>query len=66
MADKDKLQGEAIPVPEGLDPGVIILPPNQARTKKWPILDASGPPRVDRESWRFEIKGLVDVPTSLS
>ena len=75
MADTDKLQGEAIPAPEGLDPGVIIstdtrrdnrLPPNQARTKKWPILDASGPPRVDRESWRFEIKGLVDVPTSLS
>jgi hypothetical protein len=41
VADKDKLQGEAIPAPEGLDPGVIIstdtrrdnrLPPNQART----------------------------------
>jgi len=75
VADKDKLQGEAIPTPEGLDPGVIIstdtrrdnrIPPNQARTKKWPILDASGPPGVDRESWRFEITGLVDVPTSVS
>jgi DMSO/TMAO reductase YedYZ molybdopterin-dependent catalytic subunit len=74
VADKQKLQAEAIPTPDGLDPGVVIstdtrrenrLPPNQARTKKWPILDASGPPGVDRESWRFEIQGLVDVPMSL-
>jgi len=71
----DKLQGEAIPTPEALEAGIVVspdtrrdnrLPPNQVRTKKWPVLDASGPPRVDRASWRFEITGLVDVPTSIS
>ena len=73
MADKDKLQGEAIPTPRGLDPGVIIsadtlrddrIPPHQARTKKWPVLDASGPPRVDRQNWRLEVEGLVEAPGS--
>jgi len=74
VADQGKLQGPAIPKPEGLAPDVIVsldtrraerLPPNQVRTKKWPLLDASGPPRIDRESWRFEIRGLVGVPVSL-
>lgn len=72
--DRDKLQGEAIPAPEGVEPGVIVspdtrrdgrLPPRQVRTKKWPVLDASGPPRVDRASWRFTIEGLVGLPLSL-
>jgi DMSO/TMAO reductase YedYZ molybdopterin-dependent catalytic subunit len=75
MAGKNKLQGEAIPVSEGLDPSVMIskdtrrenrIPPNQARTKKWPILDAFGPPQLDRETWRLEIKGLVKTTTSLN
>ena len=77
MLDKEKLQGEAIPGPEEAlrsDPGVIIssdtrranrIPPNQARTKKWPVLDAFGIPDVERDSWRFEIKGLVARPISL-
>ncbi len=77
MLDKDKLQGEVVPVPQGAlsdDPRVIIssdtlrqnrIPPNQARTKKWPVLDAFGVPSDDRETWRFEIKGLVQTPVSL-
>jgi DMSO/TMAO reductase YedYZ molybdopterin-dependent catalytic subunit len=38
------------------------LPPNQARTLKWPVLDASGPPEIDLTKWRFEVKGLVRTP----
>lgn len=36
------------------------LPPNQSQTKKWPVLDASGPPQIDMERWRFKVSGLVD------
>src|ERR1022692_2356550 len=51
--DKSKVQADEIPAPEGLPPDVIIspdtrragrIPPGQSRTKKWPGLDASGPP----------------------
>ncbi len=77
MLDKEKLQAEAVPVPQEAsrdDPSVIIssdtlredrIPPNQARTKKWPVLDASGAPSIERDSWRFEVKGLVQTPISL-
>src|ERR1035438_6878760 len=49
--DKSKVQADEIPAPEGLPPDVIIspdtrragrIPPGQSRTKKWPVLDASG------------------------
>jgi DMSO/TMAO reductase YedYZ molybdopterin-dependent catalytic subunit len=36
------------------------LPPNQARAKKWTVLDKGGPPDMDSIDWRFEITGLVD------
>ncbi|HEY2015973.1 MAG TPA: sulfite oxidase-like oxidoreductase, partial [Bryobacteraceae bacterium] len=35
------------------------IPPGQSRTRKWPVLDASGPPAIDAGSWRFRITGLV-------
>lgn len=35
------------------------LPPRQSRTLKWPVLDASGPPRMDLTKWRFSVEGLV-------
>lgn len=40
----------------------IRLPPGQSRTKKWPVLDASGPPRIDQETWKLKIWGLVNQP----
>jgi DMSO/TMAO reductase YedYZ molybdopterin-dependent catalytic subunit len=55
------------PSPESV-PAVIVspdtrrserLPPGQSRTLKWPVLDASGPPRIDLAAWRFRISGLV-------
>lgn len=38
------------------------LPPGQTRTQKWPVLDASGPPRIDLKTWRLRIGGRVQKP----
>ena len=66
-----KLQDNAIPAPDGLPSDVIIspdtrrpqrIPPGQSRTKKWPVLDASGPPRIDLESYSIRLDGLVESP----
>jgi len=66
--DRDKTQGAEAPAPEGQAPGVIIspdtrragrVPPGQSRTRKWPVLDASGPPAIDMARWRFRLGGLV-------
>jgi DMSO/TMAO reductase YedYZ molybdopterin-dependent catalytic subunit len=66
--DHDKTQGDEIPTPEGLPPDVIVspdtrrpdrIPPGQSRTRKWPVLDASGPPEIDLGTWRLRIGGLV-------
>lgn len=66
-----KFQPCDAPAPQELQGDVIIsldtlrenrIPPRQARTRKWPVLDASGPPKIDLDKWEFEIKGLVDTP----
>jgi len=66
--DRTKLQTGDAPSPEALSPDVIIspdtrrpnrIPPGQSRTKKWPVLDASGPPAIDLAKWRFHLAGLV-------
>ena len=36
------------------------LPPGQSRTRKWPVLDAHGTPKIDLETWQFSIDGLVE------
>ena len=73
--DQTKTQGDAAPSPEGLPPDVVVspdtrraqrIPPGQSRTKKWPILDASGAPAVDRARWSFRLDGLVGKPASWS
>lgn len=73
--DHSKLQGKPIPTPEDAGEGVIIspdtrraqrVPPNQSRTLKWPVLDASGAPRVDLAKWRFSLEGLVNRPVAWS
>jgi len=52
-----------------LDEAIIIspdtrrakrLPPGQSRTKKFPVLDAFGTPKIDLENWRFTVSGLVE------
>ena len=66
--DRTKSQQDAVPSPDELPPDVIVspdtrranrIPPGQSRTKKWPVLDASGPPHIDLSRWRFRIGGLV-------
>ena len=42
------------------------VPPGQSRTRKWPVLQAGGVPRVAREQWSLEIIGLVERPLRLS
>jgi len=72
--DRTKDQGEEIPAAAGLPSEVIVspdalrgirIPPGQSRTKKWPVLDASGPPQVDLAEWRFRLYGLVAKPLEL-
>jgi DMSO/TMAO reductase YedYZ molybdopterin-dependent catalytic subunit len=69
--DRSKDQGEEVPSPEGVPPDVIVspdsqrsqrIPPGQSRTRKWPVLDASGPPEIDLATWRLRIGGLVAKP----
>jgi DMSO/TMAO reductase YedYZ molybdopterin-dependent catalytic subunit len=63
-----KNQGDQISSPDGLPPDVIVsldtrrpqrIPPGQSRTRKWPVLDASGPPAIDLDRWRFRMAGLA-------
>jgi DMSO/TMAO reductase YedYZ molybdopterin-dependent catalytic subunit len=70
--DRTKNQDEAIPAAADLAPEIIVssdavrgqrLPPGQSRTRKWPVLDASGPPELDLAGWRFRLSGLVDHQT---
>jgi DMSO/TMAO reductase YedYZ molybdopterin-dependent catalytic subunit len=42
------------------------VPPGQTRTRKWPVLDAHGTPRVEPETWEFEVGGLVERPLKWS
>ncbi len=71
--DEKRFQPGEAPTPQGLPPDVIIspdtllknrLPPRQVRTRKWPVLDASGPPRIDLKKWMFQVLGLVEHPKS--
>jgi DMSO/TMAO reductase YedYZ molybdopterin-dependent catalytic subunit len=66
--DKSKLQAENIATPVDLSTDIIVspdtrraerLPPGQSRTKKWPVLDASGPPAIDLARWTFRLFGRV-------
>ena len=72
LFDRDpKLQDDQIPTPAGLAPDIIVspdtrrperVPPGQSRTKKWPVLDASGSPRIEPSKWKLRIEGLVRQP----
>lgn len=41
------------------------IPPGQSRTRKWPVLDASGTPRVPGD-WQLRVFGLVETPLRYS
>lgn len=63
MFETDKWQTEEAPTSEGLPGDVIVspdtrrenrIPPGQmhTRTRKWPVLDAFGPPRMDLDGMK--------------
>jgi len=52
-------------------PGAIVspdtrrsrrIPAGQSETKKWPVLDASGPPQINLKAWKLRVFGLVRQP----
>ena len=66
--DRSKNQDDEIPSADGLSPDTIVspdtlrdlrIPPGQSRTKKWPVLDASGAPPIDLAKWDFRVGGLT-------
>jgi len=70
-----KSQEEEIRSAAQLPPDVIVspdtrrpnrVPPGQSRTRKWPVLDASGTPEISLERWKLEIRGLVARPVEWS
>lgn len=70
-----KQQADELIKPEEQPPDVIIspdtrrqnrIPPGQSRTRKWPVLDASGAPSVDMSRWRLRLAGLVNQNVDLS
>jgi len=42
------------------------IPPGQVATRKWPVLHYGSVPKVDLETWRFRIFGLVAEEVSLT
>jgi DMSO/TMAO reductase YedYZ molybdopterin-dependent catalytic subunit len=69
--DKSKEQPNEIPAPGDAPPGAIVspdtfreqrIPPGQSRTKKWPVLDAGGPPRIDLDTWKLSVHGMTGHP----
>ena len=73
--DQNKTQEERVLTPEDAAQGAIVspdtrranrVPPGQTRTRKWPILDASGAPPILLDRWKFSITGLVVQPKEWS
>jgi len=42
------------------------LPPGQHLVKNWPVLDLGQQPIVSVDSWKLEVRGLVEAPLDLS
>jgi len=70
-----KLQDNDVLTPDDAPAGAIIspdtrrknrIPPGQSRTLKWPVLDASGPPPIEKAKWKLEIDGLVNRNVSFT
>ncbi len=56
--------------PQGTGPrnrhGMPQLPPDQAETKKWPVLDLGIQPELDLATWSLTIDGACAAPRTLS
>lgn len=67
--DRNKYQTDEPPKPESAAAGTIVspdtqranrIPPGQTRTRKWPVLDAFGTPRIDLDRWSLRVFGQVE------
>jgi len=47
-------------------PDTDRLPPGQHLVKNWPVLDLGQQPQVRLESWRLELRGLIENQLTLS
>ena len=75
MSDESaKYQSGEAPPPNSVDADVIIsadtlrdnrIPPGQSRTRKWPVLDATGTPAIPAD-WQLDVFGLVDHPLTFT
>lgn len=75
LNDPNYQRSDPRPPEEVMEPDVIIstdtrreqrLPPGQTRTRKWPVLDAHGTPKIDLATWSFTVDGLVEHPLQWS
>jgi DMSO/TMAO reductase YedYZ molybdopterin-dependent catalytic subunit len=41
------------------------LPPGQHLVKNWPVLDLGQTPTVSTDTWRLDVRGLVETPLTL-
>lgn len=73
--DDPKYQSGDPPTPAEQSPDIVVspdtrranrIPPGQSRTRKWPVLDAFGPPLDEIRDWQLRIFGLVHTPLTLS
>jgi DMSO/TMAO reductase YedYZ molybdopterin-dependent catalytic subunit len=69
--DASKEQPNEVATPADAPPGAIVspdthrelrIPPGQSRTKKWPVLDAGGPPDINLDIWKLRVHGMVGAP----
>ena len=42
------------------------LPPGQKLTDGWPVLHYGGIPKIELDTWKFELSGLVEEPVSFT
>ncbi len=42
------------------------LPPGQHLVKNWPVLDLGQQPIISIDSWKLEVRGLVEIPLDLN
>jgi DMSO/TMAO reductase YedYZ molybdopterin-dependent catalytic subunit len=73
--DSTKYQSGEPPRSDAIESGAIVspdtrrdnrIPPGQSRTRKWPVLDAFGVPRIDPQRWSLRIFGLVERELTFS
>jgi DMSO/TMAO reductase YedYZ molybdopterin-dependent catalytic subunit len=69
--DQSKTQDDRVLSAADAPEGAIIspdtrrtqrVPPGQTRTKKWPVLDAGGPPEITTATWQLTLGGLTGKP----